>query len=268
MPKTTASAAGGTMPTPSPPETTATHLNPPPKKVSSCPEAGPAGEANLGEALAAAEMRSEVAVAAKATTGGAKASSEPARADHGADATIPIARPRQAVTPSRRGLLALLAASPIMVGAAALPALAGDDDAEILATDAKHAAIMKLIEPYQEAREALRCKRDGLGGGLSPEYKRVRARVDAFDVEHGLDILCKRTEELTEEICDFQDRMFALAAATEAGRRSKVRVALKLAHCWRDPWRGSADDLEYSTRVIRGLLGEYAGMTEEEVENV
>jgi hypothetical protein len=260
MPKHTIPAAGGAMPAASPPAKTVARLKADPT----------AGHDNSG-ALATAEMTRSAAVETDATTSPAAATRKPARADHGADVAGPLLG---AVTPSRRGLLALLAASP-MVGAAALPALAGDDDAEILAleaqilaTDAKHAAIMKLIEPYQEAREALRCKRDGLGGGLSPEYKRVRARVDAFDVEHGLDILCKRTEELTEEICDFQDRMFALAAATEAGRRSKVRVALKLAHCWRDPWRGSADDLEYSTRVIRGLLGEYAGMTEEEVENV
>jgi hypothetical protein len=119
MPKHTIPAAGEAMPAASPPETTAARLSP------SRPEAGPAGEANLGEALAAAEMRSEAAVAAKTTTGGAKASSEPARADHGADATIPVAR--QASPPSRRGLLALLAASP-MVGAAALPALAAAHD--------------------------------------------------------------------------------------------------------------------------------------------
>jgi hypothetical protein len=263
MPKHTIPAAGGAMPAASPPETTITRL-----------KAGPAARHGNSGTLAAVDMRSEAAVAAEATTGPAKAARMPARADHGAPAAIPVAGPRQSITPSRRGLLALLAASP-MVGAAALPALASNEDAEILAleaqilaTDAKHAAIMKLIQPHDEAREALRCKLDGFRGGFSPEYKRARARVNAFDVEHGLDVLHKRTEELTREICDFQDSIFALAAATEAGRRAKVRVALKLAHCRRDLWRGSADDLDYSTHVIRGLLGEFAGMTEEELANV
>jgi hypothetical protein len=68
-------------------------------------------------------MRSEAAVETDATMGAAKAASEPARADHGAPAPIPVETRLQASPPSRRGLLALLAASP-MIGAVALPALA------------------------------------------------------------------------------------------------------------------------------------------------
>jgi hypothetical protein len=116
MSNTAFSGQGGALPAASPPETTIVRL-----------KADPAAGHVNSEALAAVDIRSEAAVAAEATTGPAKAASEPARAAHGAPAAIPVARPRQAVTPSRRGLLALLAASP-MVGAAALPALAAAHD--------------------------------------------------------------------------------------------------------------------------------------------
>jgi hypothetical protein len=117
MSNTAFSGQGGALPAASPSETTAARLSLP------RPKAGPAALPEASEALATAEMTRSAAVETDATTGAAKAARMPARADHGAPATIPVARPRQAVTPSRRSLLALLAASP-MVGAAALPAIA------------------------------------------------------------------------------------------------------------------------------------------------
>jgi hypothetical protein len=116
MPKLTLPAAGGAMPATSPPAKTIARL-----------KAGPAVLLEASEALAAVDIRSEAAVAAKATTGGAKASSEPARADLGAKAPIAALKTGEAPAPSRRGLLAVLAASP-MFGAAALPALAAEHD--------------------------------------------------------------------------------------------------------------------------------------------
>ena len=140
--------------------------------------------------------------------------------------------------------------------------------AEIAALDRRYEMLMRLVRPHDEAREALRCKLDMFPPSPTPEYWAERAKVDAFDAEHGLDILHERAEALTAEICDLQTKMFALSAETERGRRIKVATALRLAHCRHDPWLGPTDELGFGEAIIRGLLGEFAGMSEEELANV
>jgi hypothetical protein len=172
---------------------------------------------------------------------------------------------------SRRSLLVGLAAAPL-IGAVA-PALADlpDADREILAIDAKIAAldekyeaVMAATRPFEDAREELRCKLDGVPR-TSSVYRRARAAVDAFDRQHGLDVLYKQSEGLTSEICDLRDEMFALVATSPEARRAKVRMALRMAHCRLDRWRGPAEEIDHSHEIMRHLLGEYAGFTEAEL---
>ena len=172
---------------------------------------------------------------------------------------------------SRRSLLVGLAAAPL-IGAAA-PALADlpDADRQILAIDAKIAAldekyevVMAATRPFEDAREELRCKLDGIPWPSSG-YRRARAAVDAFDRQHGLDVLYKQSEELTSEICDLRDEMFVLVATSPETRRAKVRMALRMAHCRLDRWRGPAEEIDPSHGIMRRLLGEYAGFTEAEL---
>ena len=176
-----------------------------------------------------------------------------------------------AVLTSRRALLGALAAAPL-IGAAA-PALADlpDADREILAIDAKIAAldekyeaVMAATRPFEDAREELRCKLDGFPFPSS-RYRRARAAVDAFDRQHGLDVLYKQSEELTSKICDLRDEMFVLVATSPETRRAKVRMALQMAHCRLDRWRGPAEEIDPSHGIMRRLLGEYAGLTEAEL---
>ena len=176
-----------------------------------------------------------------------------------------------AVLTSRRALLGALAAAPL-IGAVA-PALADlpDADREILAIDAKIAAldekyeaVMAAMRPFEDAREELRCKLDSFPWPSSG-YRRARAAVDAFDRRHGLDVLYKQSERLTSEICDLRDEMFALVATSPETRRAKVRMALRMAHCRLDRWRGPAEEIDHSHEMIRRLLGEYAGFTEAEL---
>ena len=177
-----------------------------------------------------------------------------------------------AVLTSRRALLGALAAAPL-IGAAAAPALADlpDADRQILAIDAKIAAldekyeaVMAATRPFEDAREELRCKLDGIPWPSSG-YRRVRARLDAFDRRHGLDVLYKQSERLTSEICDLRDEMFVLVATSPETRRAKVRMALRMAHCRLDRWRGPAEEIDPSHGIMRRLLGEYAGLTEAEL---
>jgi len=177
-----------------------------------------------------------------------------------------------AVLTSRRALLGALAAAPL-IGAAAAPALADlpDADRQILTIDAKIAALDEKYEaviaatrPFEDAREELRCKLDGFPWP-SNGYRRARAAVDAFDRRHGLDVLYKQSERLTSEICDLRDEMFALVATSPETRRAKVRMALRMAHCRLDRWRGPAEEIDHSHEMIRRLLGEYADFTEAEL---
>jgi len=178
----------------------------------------------------------------------------------------------EGLTQSRRSLLVGLAAAPL-IGAAAAPALADlpDADRQILAIDAKIAAldekyeaVMAATRPFEDAREELRCKLDGFPWPSSG-YRRARAAVDAFDRQHGLDVLYKQSEELTSKICDLRDEMFVLVATSPETRRAKVRMALQMAHCRLDRWRGPAEEIDPSHGIMRRLLGEYAGLTEAEL---
>ena len=188
--------------------------------------------------------------------------------------TVPAAggaMPAEGLAQSRRSLLVGLAAAPL-IGAAA-PALADLPDADrqilainakIAALDEKYEAVMAATRPFENAREELRCKLDGIPWPSSG-YRRVRARLDAFDRRHGLDVLYKQSERLTSEICDLRDEMFALVATSPETRRAKVRMALRMAHCRLDRWRGPAEEIDHSHEIIRRLLGEYADFTEAEL---
>ena len=181
------------------------------------------------------------------------------------------AMPGSGLAQSRRSLLVGLAAAPL-IGAAA-PALADLPDADrqilainakIAALDEKYEAVMAATRPFEDAREEQRCKLDGFPWPSSG-YRRARARLDAFDRQHGLDVLHLQSEELTSEICDLRDEMFVLVATSPEARRAKVRMALRTAHCRLDRWRGPAEEIDHSHEIMRRLLGEYAGLTEAEL---
>jgi len=181
------------------------------------------------------------------------------------------AMPAEGLAQSRRSLLVGLAAAPL-IGAAA-PALEDRPDADreivainakIAALDEKYEAVMAATRPFENAREELRCKLDGIPWPSSG-YRRARGAVDAFDRRHGLDVLNLQSERLTSEICDLRDEMFALVATSPEARRAKVRMALRMAHCRLDRWRGPAEEIDHSHEMIRRLLGEYAGFTEAEL---
>ena len=58
--------------------------------------------------------------------------------------------------------------------------------------------------------------------------------------------------------------MLAIPAATQAGKIAKVRTLLTFVHT-ADEWRGPAADLDWEKEQTRALLGQFAGMTEEEL---
>ena len=56
------------------------------------------------------------------------------------------------------------------------------------------------------------------------------------------------------------------AETTQPGRAAKVRALI--IHVLRTEWRGPGRDLDWEIEMPRKLLGEFAGMTEEELANV
>ena len=58
----------------------------------------------------------------------------------------------------------------------------------------------------------------------------------------------------------------ATPALTQAGRAAKVRVLLS--DILGDGWRGPEEDLDWHIAQARALLGEFAGMSAEELDHV
>ena len=56
--------------------------------------------------------------------------------------------------------------------------------------------------------------------------------------------------------------MMAIPATTQLGRAAKVRALL--VHFMPNEWRGPGNDMDAGEEQVRALLGEFAGMSEDE----
>ena len=148
----------------------------------------------------------------------------------------------------RAALAALASVSALAIPVVAIAATASDGSAEIIALSA----------------EILR--RDGLA---TPERARIELLLEQFDGrphESPHWDTFGDLEECEEETNLLFDRMMAIPAATQAARAAKVRAFLVYVEC--NNWRGPADPLDWQDKQARALLGEFAGMSAEEIANV
>ena len=88
--------------------------------------------------------------------------------------------------------------------------------------------------------------------GYSRECGRETAVDDQHAVDDQADVAFKRT--------------MAIPCTTQAGRAAKVRALI--IHVVRDEWRGPDSELDWDKSVARALLGEFAGMSAEELADV
>ncbi|SDR64251.1 hypothetical protein SAMN05519103_09579 [Rhizobiales bacterium GAS113] len=148
------------------------------------------------------------------------------------------------------------------------------DDAEILALseqieaiEAELAEIDAQIGLLDAEREAIRGR---YPGQKDPRYIAWKNEIDAFDAERGLKPLFERQDPLGDRAYDLTTAMWAIPAKTPAGRQAKVkrRLADSKSEPWCGPESGSGCDLDYHIKMVRRLLGEFAGMTEEELAHV
>jgi hypothetical protein len=175
-------------------------------------------------------------------------------------------------TPSKRAFLrgaAAVAAATIPAGAAlALPAVppasGPSGDAELVALAAEidrlcargREIYARGFDPFEDTFQGL--LRDGPG-----PFKERAALAFAYSREIGRDAAIEERNELDVEVDRLWARMMTIAAATPAGRAAKVRALLM--HVCADGWRGAASDLDWDKEQARALLGEFAGMSEEEL---
>jgi hypothetical protein len=58
----------------------------------------------------------------------------------------------------------------------------------------------------------------------------------------------------------------SIPATTQAGRAAKVRALI--VYVMRSEWRGPASELDWDKEMARALLGEFAGMSAAELEEI
>jgi len=167
---------------------------------------------------------------------------------------------------TRRGALRFLARSTAQASALAILPVAAlaaphGEDAELLAMEAE---IMRLrglakaiddekVQPFEAEFIALLKVNVEAGWAFARSY----GRDDAID---------EAEEQFAVPADRLCERLMATPARTQAGRAAKVRVLL--ADILGDEWRGPASELDWHRAQTRTLLGEFAGMSAEDLDNV
>jgi hypothetical protein len=148
----------------------------------------------------------------------------------------------------RRVALAFLASSKAAVADSEIFAL----EAEIRRLDDAASEFQtKRVDPFDDAWHAL----------VVTDLNAARA----FGDDSGREKAVEEIEEIHLQGGRLFDRMVALPAHTQAGRAAKVRTLLWYVAA---DWRGPSIDLDWEIDAARKLLGEFAGMSEEELAAV
>jgi hypothetical protein len=173
------------------------------------------------------------------------------------------------VQKSRRAALSLFAGLPVL---AALPAAAmmvrtgAEPDAELIDLGREiHRLIAasaditeKRIAPFQEEFYTIR---DRDADRLS-QKERLAAAL-AYHRENGVEAAIAEEEKLFTQAVDLWERLLSARATTQAGRSAKVRAFLVLQSG--DDWHGPDEEMEWDKSMARSLLGDFAGMSADEL---
>jgi hypothetical protein len=170
---------------------------------------------------------------------------------------------------SRRFFLAAGSAAAVFAGLKGVAHAAASGDAEIVALSAEVLHLNEVadeitatrIEPFEEKFMAL----------LDPQYS-ARDWDTRAAAAWGYSRECGRCAAI-EDVAGVDDqadaafrRMMAIPSTTQAGRAAKVRALL--IHVMRDEWLGPDSDLDWDKSMARTLLGEFAGMSAEELADL
>jgi hypothetical protein len=172
---------------------------------------------------------------------------------------------------TRRAILSSIASAGALVaasGAAVMAAPAASTDAELLALEAEIRRLNEAadyigetcVKPFED--EFWRIVGDRR---RATEKERLDAAA-AFVRETGRDAAIDEQCAIEEQADALFARMMAIPAATQTGRAAKVRALL--VHVMRSEWRGPATELDWEKEQARALLGQFAGMSADELAAV
>ena len=167
----------------------------------------------------------------------------------------------------RRRALRLIsggAGAMLTVGPAVALGAASDPDAEIVALSAEIVRRCAEGEHFQKTRidpfgETWRCIILDLS---KPEATRLE-EGRRYEQESGRGSAIRALGNFDQETDGLFYRLMSMPATTQPGRAAKVRALL--AHVMRSDWLGPAEELDWDAEWARTLLGEFAGMTAEEL---
>jgi hypothetical protein len=121
--------------------------------------------------------------------------------------------------------------------------------------------------PFPSTLSALRRALEGAGHEFpSPGDDEIRALTAEIELLHAQATEIADTDE-AEKVLNARDRLVRLmwrkSASTRAAKAAKVKVAVLLLG-----WRGASEDLSFVNDLARRLLGELAGLTSDELEQL
>jgi hypothetical protein len=170
---------------------------------------------------------------------------------------------------TRRLFIAAGTAAAVCASIKRAAASTGDDD-EIIALSTEilrlHEIVedigAKRVEPFEDEFQRLVHQGDRR---LSREQRFDAAF--AFSQKSGRDKAIHDQNEINGKAVSLFERLTAIPATTQAGRAAKVRVLL--VYVLGSEWRGTAAKIDdWAIEQARSLLGEFAGMSDEELADV
>jgi hypothetical protein len=183
--------------------------------------------------------------------------------------TLPEKTDRRAVL---RSILAGAAGAIASAPAVASAVIPENTDAELIALADEIRRIGALrdeiqatrIDPYEEKfseliQDAARAARSDPG-----RWEELSAPAWDYSRETGRTAAGEELEAVDDEGDRVWRRMVAIPAATQVGRAAKVRALLTNV-CSASNWHGDAKDLDWDIEQTRALLGEFAGLGEDEL---
>jgi hypothetical protein len=162
---------------------------------------------------------------------------------------------------------AAAAAAALIVPAVAVAAASAELDAEIIALSAEILRRAAEAEHFQETRIDL----------FQEEFDRIAhspgqvtdASLDeafAFSRKVGREDAIRELQDFDEVTDRLFKRLMSIPAKTQPGRAAKVRALL--VHVSKSEWPGPASELDWDKEMTRALLGEFAGMSAAELEEI
>jgi hypothetical protein len=161
---------------------------------------------------------------------------------------------------NRRAAFRAIAAASALLAVPAAVRACSEPDAEIIALSAE------IVRRAAEAKQFRQTQIDPLQDRFEMLVHVSWELACAFDQESGRDAAIVELDEFFETTDALCDRVMSIPATTQPGRAAKVRALI--VHIMPSAWRGAANKIEWDIERARALLGELAGMSDDEIAEI